>query len=570
MLRGARQRGCHTPGLHRGRLRRLPAVPLVLALLLMGVGGSQLHQYNVTWDEALGDFFFGERNLWFFATLDQRYLQFEANPFPPERVPDLSASAFRDRPWIFYPFANTLAALTSTVTSSWLGVLDPFDGYHAVNLWLGAILLVALYGFVRAEWGALEAFASVGLLFLSPRVVCHMMANIKDFPEMVFFSLTLLQFHRALRSGSFGGLLFAGVLGGMALATKANALFLPFVAAPVALFAHSRERWPSRVRLATGLVGAAAIAATVAFLLWPWLWADPVNRLGQHWDYLSRRAFGSEAHQIDPLLALSMTATLPLLTLFAVGLAVLARPMFERRASALLLGVWLLVVVGRMYLPGNVNFDEMRHFLEVYPALAVVAGVGAGAAMRRLSAVLDGMLRGVSRAARYARSFLPSLAVLGAALGASAWSVVSTHPHEIAYWNPLIGGLPGAVRASLAQPGDYWGMSYALGLRWLNAHAEPHAVLAVPIIEHAVALVAPLRLRPDIALVDVSVPEHAFIGQDRIQRLRGLGQEMPVYVMFVLREEWMNDLTNECLERLAPVAEWRLEGVPLLQIYRYR
>lgn len=552
-----------------GCLRRLPVVPLVLALVLIGAGGSQLHRYNVTWDEALGDYFFGERYLWFYATGDERYLQFNSDVFPAERVPDLSVSPFRDRPWEYYPLANTLAALTSEVTSHWLRLFDPFDGYHALNLFLGAALLVALFGFVRAEWGAVEAVAAVGLLFLSPRVVCHMMANIKDFPLMVFFSLALLGFHRALASGSAWDLAFAGVLGGMALATKANALFIPLIALPVALLARPLASWPRRTRLLAGLVVAGILAAAVLFAAWPWLWPDPVTRLGWHWRYVSGRAFSSLDSQIDPLPALVFTATLPLLVLFGVGLVCLARPILARRSSALLLVVWIAVVLGRMYLPGNVNFDEIRHFLEVYPALAVVAGIGAGALVRRLTAAIPRAVEGVSANARVAQSWLAQVAVLGTALGGSAWSVGGVHPYETAYWNPLIGGLPGAIHASLTQTRDYWGMSYRDGLRYLNRHAEPRAVLAVPLIEHAIRLVAPQRLRGDIVLAHVSEPTTSVIDPNRIAELRSLAKTMPVYVMFVIREDWANELSKDCTERLRPTAEWRVEGVPILQIYRY-
>ena len=44
----------------------------------------------------------------------------------------------------------------------------------------------------------------------------------------------------------------------------------------------------------------------------------------------------------------------------------------------------------------------------------------------------------------------------------------------------------------------------------------------------------------------------------------------PVYVMFVERRDWMNELMRECLERLEPEVEWRLDGEPVLAIYRYR
>ena len=65
-----------------------------------------------------------------------------------------------------------------------------------------------------------------------------------------------------------------------------------------------------------------------------------------------------------------------------------------------------------------------------------------------------------------------------------------THPFQIAYWNVLAGGTAGAYSSGLPQAGDYWGMSYRLGLEWLNDNAPPDSALAVPVVEHAVRLVA--------------------------------------------------------------------------------
>ena len=91
--------------------RRTPLavwVALLLVALLWLVGFPALDQYNVTWDEALGDLFFGERYLSYFATLDSRYLDFDQNPYGPDHSPDLSGSPFRNRPWEYYPLSNML------------------------------------------------------------------------------------------------------------------------------------------------------------------------------------------------------------------------------------------------------------------------------------------------------------------------------------------------------------------------------------------------------------------------------------------------------------------------------
>ena len=100
------------------RPRRPWLLPLVAVALLCLVGFGALDRYGVTWDEALGDFFFGQRYLSYFTSFDPIYLDFAADPYPTDRLPDLRASPFRNRPWEYYPVANTLAAATSRYASS--------------------------------------------------------------------------------------------------------------------------------------------------------------------------------------------------------------------------------------------------------------------------------------------------------------------------------------------------------------------------------------------------------------------------------------------------------------------
>jgi hypothetical protein len=154
-------------------------------------------------------------------------------------------------------------------------------------------------------------------------------------------------------------------------------------------------------------------------------------------------------------------------------------------------------------------------------------------------------------------------------LAAPAVAVWRTHPHEIAYWNAFTGGLSGARARGLAQAGDYWGMSYRQGLRFIREHAPPGTVLAVPVLEHAVTLVAPLRLRADVGLVALTRPVRPEIDPRRLARLRALALERRVWVMFVRRDDWENELMRECRERFEPLRSWRVDGEPILEIYDY-
>jgi hypothetical protein len=539
--------------------------PLGLAVLLLVLGFPLLSHYGVTWDEALGDFFFGERYLDYFLSFDARYLDFAGDPYGPGHQPDFSGSPFRNRPWESYPVANVLAAATSRLLSNQLGWLDPFDGFHAVNLWLGAILAAALYIWVRRRFDATAALVAVVLLFTAPRLVADLCSNLKDTPEMVFFALTLLAFASAYERGSSLGIAGAGALWGLALGSKANALFLPPIALLVVLIATPPLAWRGRtVRLVIVLASSILIGLGIVFALWPYLWAAPIERVSEHLRYVGLRIFSTRPESvISPLAAIVYTTPLPLLVLSLAGTAIAAQRVAAgaREIRYVLPIAWVLVVLARLHLPGAVNFDGVRHFLELFPALALLAGIAASSLAAwvrdRLPASTPAVRR-TAAAALIAIVLLPGIA-----------ATVRIHPFELAYWNALAGGLDGARAKRLAQAGDYWVTSYRTGLDWLNTNAPPGTALAVPLAQHTVEIAAPVRLRADINVVDLMRPASPEPRPDAFRLLERISQTMPVYVMFALRDDWTNALMRDCEDRLRPEASWDVDGEPVLVIYRW-
>ncbi len=517
------------------------AAPWLLAALLLAAGGASLRQYGVTWDEGLGDYFFGQRYLSFFTSgLDARYLDFNANPYPPGFTPDLSMSPYRIYPWEYFPAANILAAATSRVLSNGLGLVDPFDGFHALNLLLGAVLLVALYRVLDRESMAAAVAATI-FLFLSPRIVAELMANIKDFPEMVFFSLTLLAYFVAWERQSTRLLIAAGVLWGLALGTKPNAVFLPFVIA--AFLVSVREK---RRAFLARTAGALAIGPVVMIAVWPWIWSSPIHHLYSSFFYLATRAqTTAAADTTSPFLMILFTSPPLVLVFLVIGIVTAAR---QRTPLQRMLLCWTGVVAARLVLPGSTNFDVVRHFLEIFPALAALAGIGFAALVRGRAAV----------AAALATALAIALAI----------PLFLIHPFETAYWNFLIGGARGACNRGVPQCGDYWGVSYRKGMEWLNRSAPSDSLLIVPIGEQTVRIAAPVRLRRDIRLVHFGLYQVPTMDLNRLPVIRQLAQSRPLFVMFVLRDEWDSELTILCKSRLTPVAEWRADGQPIMRIYR--
>ena len=524
------------------------AFPYALAVLLLVAGFASLREYNATWDEAIGDLFFGQRYLSFFTSFDSRYLDFRANPYPPSYRPDLSSSPFRLRPWEHYPVASTLATATSKVFSP---VLDPFDGYHAFNLLIAALFLVVFYRFVERQWGAIAATSAVAFLFLSPRIAGDTMANVKDFAEMVFFSLAAISFFYAIERGSLRGVIGAGCLWGIALGTKANALFLPPIVILYLLVRGIPPAWAGRRRaLMLAIIGWGAIGFAVFFASWPYLWQDPIRTLRSNAMYLLARKSGTRAEDTaGPFAMLALTTPLLFLVASAGGLVLLVKRIRERRPWELFLGCWIAVVVSRLALPAAVNFDGVRHFLELFPPLAALAGAAVSFAIRTLST----------------RWRVVVTAVIAFTL---ATDLARVHPFESAYWNFIGGGLPGAMARKEPQAGDYWAASYRVGMRWLNENAPPNSILVVPIAEHTVRIVAPYRLRPDIELAHVTNAWNPRVLQPAWSHVLEASSARPVFVMFILRRDWANEIVTRSFSEFQPAASWSVDGAPVLLIFR--
>jgi hypothetical protein len=506
-------------------------VPVVLAVALVAVAAPHLRDYGATWDEALGDLFFGQRYAAFFTSFDAKYLDFSLSG--PAMQPDFSMSPFRYFPEQYYPLANVLAYGTSRMLARWL---DPVDGFHAFNLLLAAAFVIVFFVWIRRRFSMVVAVTTIALLFTTPRIWYDLMVNVKDFPEMVFFTLAAIAFYEALERDATRWYVVAGVLLGCALAAKPNALFLPFVPFAYLLATRRRERAAWLRFLAAGLLGVAVMIA-----LWPWLWSDPIGRLHENLRYLATRANDTvPAERTSPLTMVLLTTQPLFLMLVPFGLVAAVR----RKEWFLL--CWLAVIALRLALPGSINFDGVRHFLELFPPLALAAAL----ALERLRT-------------RMALTIALIAVVPGVA------GIVRTHPFEDAYWNVFAGGLRGAASRHIPQWGEYWGTSYRQGIDWLNRNAPPHSAIAIPIAEQTVALVAPFRLRPDLELVRYR-PALPPYDRDRLPHLIARSKRQPVFIMFITREEAANELTRIAERELQPVAEWSRDGVVLMRIYDAR
>ena len=387
-------------------------------------------------------------------------------------------------------------------------------------VFLGGILGVAVFAWTRRHWGLPAASLALFLFVLSPDMLAHGQIVSTDLGITLFTFLTVIAVERLLEGITLRRLLLAGVSLGAALGTKFSAVgLLPILgllglavalspgSLPVRLGVRTREAGTRVRRLAT-IAGALLAMAPIAIVV---VWAsygfssplarDPAVNASFDW---------SKVQPASPLVGLPFEAArgrlLPeawvwgflhflkhaesrpafllgqysetgwwyyfpvtfavktpvaMLVLLGASVWLAARRPAPLRVECAL---WLPVVVFLgLSMTRNINIGH-RHLLPIYPFLLVAAGRSATLAWRVTSAGGRRVLR-------------PMAAALLASLGLwYALSVMSVHPHYLAYFNELAGGPRSGYRILVDSNLD-WGQDLPGLAAWMKKNAVPRIKL---------------------------------------------------------------------------------------------
>src|SRR5262249_56120820 len=107
------------------------------------------------------------------------------------------------------------------------------------------------------------------------KVMGHSQNNPKDILGLFTCSATMLAVVGAARSGRLAAYLAAGAVAGLALTSHVVSMFhLPILATWILVTGRGTLR-----QRAAGLGGLLAVAVASVFVLWPWLWPAPSERV---------------------------------------------------------------------------------------------------------------------------------------------------------------------------------------------------------------------------------------------------------------------------------------------------
>lgn len=527
----------------------------IFLLILSSVFLFTLSDYGIPWDSALGELYIGDKNYYFIKTLDKKHLDYARDTIPLYHEPShpdffRTSKYVQVRPMHVWPLGPTLSALTKDVFYTKLRWLDPIDAHHISLLFLGVSLVAIQYYFARRNIGLYGAVVSVLALVLFPRFWAHLHNNIKDIPATVFFSFVIFSFFFGIQKRNLSLLLLSAVLWGLALSAKANAFFLLFILGPWLLYVII-ERYLSDQKLLTksecvGLFLFPGIGIITFLVVWPYMLLDFPSHLREHLEYLASRGLsGSSAWNVRPIQLVVYTIPIVTLGFGTFGLlSIFCRGQLfkESRSVLVLILLWCLIPVLRVSLPGTVDFDGMRHWLEFLPAFSLLAGSGA----QFLFQELFHMVR---------KPYRIGVSILVFAF--PLYGNILYHPYQLTYFNPIIGGLAGARTANCCEAIDYWGSSYRKGISWLNAHAEPNSILYVGVAEWIVDAVRSIWLREDIHFQPMQNFPSADEDQNKVR-----------YLIYITRTGWYSPLVRTYDKNVNPIYSINVDGVPILKILK--
>ncbi len=202
-------------------------------------------------------------------------------------------------------------------------VLAPLAALRTATPLLCGVLAACLYLWITSLWGRAAGLYAVGALFLMPRVFAHSHLLALDAPAMVMCTLTVACCWMTARTGKWSWAMASGLMWGLALNTKLNAFFVPFVVFPWLFVVRRKMVLPL-------LVSFLVCGPLALVLTWPLLWHDTIARFLRYFNFhlhhgrIAVTYFGTRytvAPWHYPLVMSAITLPPATLALFAVGFA---------------------------------------------------------------------------------------------------------------------------------------------------------------------------------------------------------------------------------------------------------
>ena len=370
-----------------------------------------------------------------------------------------------------------------------LTVISPFDIHdtrHLCNALVGLLGIVATYKLGAYLGSPLTGLLAALFLIFTPRFYGHSFNNPKDIPFAVCYIwglYYLIQSVAELPDLSGKTLLKTAVAIGLTMAVRVGGFILLFYMGLVFFVRYVQLGWQTKpIRhqvLVWGkqyvfqVLSIALIAYVLMLLFWPRALIDPfvypfhVLRVFSNFTYYVTTFFeGAEITWIEiPWYYVPKWLSMIVPEFVFVGLLLGVVWCVMRRERMGFNGVslkWYLLVFASLFPPmyavaiGSPLGDGLRHFLFIYPSVAILSSSGVTAFVRYVESI-------------WIRRCV--VGVMGMLMLMVVWDMVRLHPNQYIYFNRLVAG--GLAEASKGYQTDYWENSYKQGVKWLDIHYQP-------------------------------------------------------------------------------------------------
>lgn len=391
------------------------------------------------------------------------------------------------------PLNGILAALSNRVFYQELGVLDDIESYHLFVVFIGVFAVALVFFWTRKIYGLFAGIVSSLSIAFYPLFFAESHFNIKDPIEASFYAATLLFFYNGVTQNNWKSIIISSVFAGFALSTKFNIFFAFFTIFLWLVIYKFKEIITFKLslsrKLILGFIFFPIIAFGILYASWPFLWSDPINNLLKIFGYYKEIGYTityqPESYlmfgKINTYAAQLILYTTPIVILifFVFGvLYSLTKGFKEKNKTSLFILFWLLIPFFRVSLPGAGIYGGVRQIMEYIPAMAILSGIGAKYLIEIVSNIMSKALKikalhrkSLIVTTLYVISILSFLPI--------TLKLISIHPNENVYFNPLIGGLKGAAEKNYPYWGLNLGSSYKQGIDWINKNAEKNASVAL-------------------------------------------------------------------------------------------
>lgn len=457
--------------------------PLLVFLVILAALLWTNPDVGVTWDEPAYISAAKSYMYWFDQANDSPEIAFQ-NKILTERWQVNSEHPPLDKIW------------SGAVWSLTRGLTDDLTSHRLGNMLLSAALAAILFIWVRDEFGTLAGVTAGGALFTMPRFFFHAHLAALDVPAAFSGFVSTFVFWKLLNRRGWAWGLLLGLVWGLALATKINAVFIPVILGAWALL--FRREW--RVILRLIIMGLTAIPVFVA--VWPWLYYDTVARITNylgfvttsHWQigqfYLGRFFMPPPWH--FPFVMLWAVLPLGITVMYVLGIARSVKWRSDRGLGVLFF-LSALVPVLALTTGKSMVYDNDRLMMAAYPFLAALAGMG-------FSWMVQGLRKIIPQAKpRLFKAGVVLLLLLG--FVPQLVSMVRLYPHYLSYYGESVGGLKGANKLGLET--TYWCETYQLALPIINKEAQPGDLIWADPWSHDVLIYYQLtgKLRKDVEVI---------------------------------------------------------------------